>query len=257
MGSVVESKSLTSHFTRLVLDVPDIDRLNMPYGHDTAVGVYFGASLSAPSRTYTVRYDDRHDAQLTIDVLMHGDGVGTAWARQVARGDTVVLAHANSWYRPPNAADWQLLVADRAALPALARILDEPPPIPTTVVVEVVDDDIAYLPSRPDVQMVPVAGSPALRAAAHIPTAGVGYCWFAGEASDARAVRKHLRRELRWESDRLDVMGYWRRNSADWDSRFALVGADLYSIYIRALEGGKSAKAAMEEYDEALEQAGL
>jgi NADPH-dependent ferric siderophore reductase len=257
IGSVVETTSLTDHFTRLLLEVPDVDRLNMPHGPDTAVGVYFGASMSAPSRTYTVRRDDRHDARLAIDVLMHGDGVGTAWVGQVSEGDTIVLAHANSWYLPPPTADWQLLVADVAGFPALARILDEAPPLPTTVVVEAVDEDLAYLPSQPDVHIVPVTGSPATQAAAHTRRHGLGYCWFAGEASDARAIRKHLRRELHWESQQFDVMGYWRHNSADWDRRFALVGADLRAVYTRALDSGKSAKDAMEEFDEALEQAGL
>ncbi|PQP53514.1 siderophore-interacting protein, partial [Mycolicibacterium austroafricanum] len=87
---------------------------------------------------------------------MHGDGVGTAWASRAAEGDKVVLAHANSWYRPPATTDWQLLVADMAGLPALAAILDDPPPVPTTVFVEVVDDDaLAYLPTQPDVTVVP------------------------------------------------------------------------------------------------------
>ena len=52
-------------------------------------------------------------------------------------------------------------------------------------------------------------------------------------------------------------MGYWRRNSADWDSQFARLGADLYAVYTRALDEVRSAKVAMEEFDEALERAGL
>jgi NADPH-dependent ferric siderophore reductase len=258
VGSVVESGSLSEHFVRVVLDVPDVERLAMPQDADTAVGVYFGDSQSARSRTYTVRHDDRGNARIVVDVLMHGNGVGTAWASQVADGDTVVLAHANSWYRMPTKADWQLLAADMAGLPALARILDRPPPISTTVVVEVLDeDDLAYLPDQPGVRMIHTVGSLAASVAAHTATDGRGYCWFAGEASEARTIRKHLRRELRWEPDQLDVMGYWRRHSADWDERFARVGAGLYAVYTGALADGKSDKDAMEAFDEALERAGL
>lgn len=195
---------------------------------------------------------------------MHGEGIGTAWANQLSRGDTVVLAHANSWYRPPATADWQLLVADMAGLPALARILDDPPPVATTVIVDVIGDvALDYLPLQRDVTLAPLFGTghggSALtqRVAAHTGRAGRGYCWFAGEAGDARAVRKHLRRESCWDFDQLDVMGYWRRNSADWAARYERIGADLFSAYARARGDGKGHKDAFEEYDEALERAGL
>jgi NADPH-dependent ferric siderophore reductase len=259
VATVVESRSLGAYFTRIVLDVPDVERLNLPNGADTAVGIYFGGKQSGPGRTYTVRRDDRRDARLVVDILMHGDGVGTAWASHAAEGDKVLLAHANSWYRPPPSTDWQLLVADMAGLPALARILDDPPPVPTTVLVEVADDDVlAYLPAQPDVTVVrSFDRTLPLRVSAYTTPVGAGYCWFAGEASDARAVRKHLRRELRWELRQLDVMGYWRQHSAAWDDQFALIGAGLYSVYTRALDDGKSAKDAMEQFDEALERAGL
>ena len=123
-------------------------------------GSISAAASPRQGRTYTVRHDDRQNSRIVVDVLMHGDGVGTAWADQVTEGDTVVLAHANSWYRPPATADWQLLVADMAGLPALARILDAPPQMATTVIVELVDEtDLAYLPHQPDVQVLPLFGT--------------------------------------------------------------------------------------------------
>jgi len=156
VGSVVDARSHKTYFTRITLDVPDAERLNLPNGADTAVGSYFGGERSAPGRTYTVRRDVRGDARLVVDILMHGDGVGTAWASRVAEGDKVVLAHANSWYPPPATTDWQLLVADMAGLPALAAILDDPPRVPTTVLVEAIHDDVlAYLPTQPDLTVVP------------------------------------------------------------------------------------------------------
>ena len=262
LGSVLESGPVSAHFIRVVLDVPDLTRLKLPEGADTAVGMYFGGGHTAPGRTYTVRHDDRRDGQITIDILMHGDGIGTDWASHASVGDQVVLAHANSWYRPPEATAWQVLVADMAGLPALARILDEATQIPTIAIVEVADQaDLAYLPNRPDAQTVPVFGTTtgalAARVAAYTPPGSGGYCWFAGEASEARLVRKYLRHELRWEMDQLDVMGYWRRHSANWDAQFALAGANLYSVYTAALDDGRSAKDALEAFDEALERAGL
>jgi hypothetical protein len=69
-------------------------------------------------------------------------------------------------------------------------------------------------------------------------------------------VRKHLR-GLGWTVDQYDIVGYWRAGSEDWDARFALVQDDMVAVYTRALAAGKGDKLASEEFDEALEQAGL
>ena len=258
VGSVVETRSLSPHFTRVVLDVPDLHALELPRCGDAAVGVYFGDTLSAPGRTYTVRRHDQDSGKVVVDVLMHGYGIGTDWVRHVADGDKVVLAHANSWHRPPAKAEWQLLVADMAGLPALARILEEPVGVPTAAIVEVADEAaLGYLPSESSVPVTRATGPLVAEVTAGIRAGGYGYCWFAGEATQARAVRKYLRRELHWDLEQLDVMGYWRHHSADWDMRFADVGADLYSVYTAALADGRSEKDAMEAFDEALERAGL
>jgi hypothetical protein len=85
---------------------------------------------------------------------------------------------------------------------------------------------------------------------------GMGYCWFGGEAAESRAVRKHFR-ERGWSVDQLDVTGYWRSGSEAWDARFARFGDQAVAVYSRALADGKGAKVAAEEFDEALERAGL
>jgi len=54
-----------------------------------------------------------------------------------------------------------------------------------------------------------------------------------------------------------DILGYWRRDSEAWDKRYAPVASDLFAVYEKALADGKSDKLAAEEFDDALEQAGL
>lgn len=159
-----------------------------------------------------------------------------------------------------------MLVADLAGLPALARILAETPDHGVVVAIaEVLDDsDLDYLAAPPHVRLVPTVGSgngrgssrmAELVAALALP-AGRGYCWFAGEAAESRAVRKHLRGQG-FGSDQFDVVGYWRLDSEAWDRRFAEVSDELVAIYTSALADGKSEKIASEEFDEALERAGL
>jgi NADPH-dependent ferric siderophore reductase len=266
-GSVVQSATLTPRLHRVVLHVPELARLAIPHCADAAVGIYFSAA-DPSGRTYTVRECDAASRLITVDVVVHGHGgIGADWARRAAPGDQVGLAHANSWYRPQPSAEWQVLAADLAGLPALARIIDELSPDVRAVAIAEVSDrrDLDYLPKRGNVHLVTSVGTGngltdsvlARLVAEHAPTAGRGYCWLGGEAAEARAVRKHLRDERHWESDQLDVMGYWRRDAERWDRRYAQVGARLFEAYQRAIATGTPEKVAAEEFDAALERAGL
>jgi NADPH-dependent ferric siderophore reductase len=247
-------------FRRISLRIEDPGALNIPPEPDAAVGVYFGAGDQG--RTYSVRHHagDRID----VDAVVHTHGPGTEWARTAVPGDRVGLDHARAWYRPPAEAAWQLLVCDLAGLPATARIL-ETTEIPSLVVAEVLDRrHLDLLPAGPGRTLTPSVGTGNGRcpsrladtvAALPLP-AGPGYCWFGGEAAEARAVRKHLR-ALGWTLEQTDIMGYWRSDSEQWDARYSALADDLFAVYQDALAAGCGDKAAAEAFDEALERRGL
>ena len=264
-ASVVKRAPLSARFHRVVLHVADLAALQLPAAADAAVGIYFPATEPPAGRTYTVRAVDLRRNLITVDVLLHGDGVGTDWVRRARLGDEVGLAHANSWYRPPPLTGSQVLVADLSGLPALARVFEDVAP-DAVAIVEVLDpSDLEYLPRRPAVELVasvgsgngaaPSALSRLLRSRGALEPHG--YCWYAGEAGEGRTIRKYLRHELRWDIAQMDIMGYWRRNSADWDRRYTNVGPTLFAAYQAALAAGISEKEAAEAYDLALERAGL
>jgi NADPH-dependent ferric siderophore reductase len=250
-----------------VFEVPELDRLELPHCGDAAVGIYLPTADSTDStgRTYTVRQHDPTTHCITVDVLLHGGAAGTQWATNVAPGDRVELAHAKSWYAPPPWADWQLLVADLTGLPALARIVEQGVLEHTVAIVEVLHPgDLGYLQIPPSVSLVTSIGTG--NAAAPSALAELtrqhcrdadGYCWFAGEATDARTVHRFLRRECLWLPEQLDVMGYWRRDADDWAKRFAPHGPQLYNVYQQAVAEGKSKKVALEKFDDAAERLGL
>ena len=230
---------------------------------------YVDPASGSEGRNYTVRRHLPHPDgdRIDIDVILHGRGSGTTWASATAPGDRIGLDHARSWYRPEPATEWQLLVADLSGLPATARIIEElPGGVPVTVIVEVADaDDLDYLPSHPDVTVVSSIGTGNGHAPSRLAQLtrdqrlpdGRGYCWFAGEAAESRTVPKVLPRQ------RVDgrPVGHHRLLAV----RLREVGRRVRPrrrrgaspVWERALADGKGEKVADEEFDEALERAGL
>jgi NADPH-dependent ferric siderophore reductase len=273
-ASVIGTNQLSARLRRITLKIDDPPALGVRPGGDSAVGVYFPAIAPNGSRTvdpdsegrnYSVRHHPAED-RIDLDFVLHARGLATSWAVATAPGDRVGLDHARSWYAPGPGTDWQLLVTDLSGLPATARIIDElPGPVPVTAIVEVADrDDLDYLPARSNVTVVSTVGTGNGNAPSRLAKlvreftfpAGRGYCWFAGEAAESRTVRKFLR-GLDWTIDQYDITGYWRFDSESWDEKYALVSDEIESVYVQALADGKGDKVASEEYDEALERAGL
>ncbi|PQP42199.1 siderophore-interacting protein [Mycolicibacterium austroafricanum] len=267
-ASVVETLPLSSRLQRIVLHVDEPSILDTAHAGDSTVGVYFGTDgcvhPESGCRSYSIRRRD--GAHITIDVMLHTHGPGTRWASTAAPGDRVGLDHARSWYRPSAGTEWQLLVSDLSGMPAAARILEELPEDTVAILlIEIAaDEDLGYLPQRSGVTVIPRVGTgngyaPSTLASSvqnlDLPT-GRGYCWFAGEAAESRAVRKYVR-SLGWTIDQYDITGYWRRDSEAWDVRFARAQHEILPIYQRALAEGKGDKLAFEEFDEACERIGL
>ena len=285
---VVENTELNPRLRRIVFAVPDLAVLELPDLADEVVGIYFptagGGRLPAmenrdgvwgyydqetppEGRNYTVRSVDRTANTMVVDFVVHDHGVATLWAQGARVGDEVGMSHARGWYRPEVTTEWQLLVADLAGLPALARIIEGlSAQARVTAIVEVVDEsDLDYLPRRDNVDLTSLVGSgngygdsrlcEAVERFGH--PEGRGYCWFAAEAKASRAVRKHFRKQFGWKADQCDIIGYWRFDGEAWAKRFEQVGGELYAVYAAALAEGKSEKMASEIFDDALERAGL
>ena len=288
-AEVVATRRLTPHLVRVELGgdglrtwstsgVPD-ERLVLvlpaPGAHAVAEPVtmpdgtqdYPDPDDQPPMRSYTVRSWDAERARMLVDFVVHEGGVASTWAQTARPGDVIYVTEAMGWYRPPADAAWQLLVADLAGLPALARAVEQlPAGVRAYALAEVPgDEDRLEVGSAADVTWSWLVGSgndvgPSRLGAAlaelRVPQ-GPGYVWFAAEASASRAVRKHLRHERGWPTDRYCTLGYWRLDSERWDARYAEVAPTLESIYTDAVAAGATSDDALELYDEALERVGL
>lgn len=217
-------------------------------------------------RSYTVRRWDADKPEMVIDFVRHEGGVAATWAIQAQVEDVVYLSPANGWYAPPADASWQLLLADMTALPALGRIVEElPAGLRAIAIAEVADErDAQELSSGADVTYDWVVGGNGhgpsrmleVLKGLELPE-GPGYIWFAGEAAESRAIRKYVRRELGWPTERFTILGYWRVEKEKWMARYEEVGEQLETVYETAIESGLSEGDALEVYEEALEKAGL
>ncbi|HVK35650.1 MAG TPA: siderophore-interacting protein [Microlunatus sp.] len=218
-------------------------------------------------RSYTVRRVDPDTGELVIDFVRHEGGAAATWAIQARAGDVVYLSPASGWYTPPADTTWQLLMADMTALPALGRILEELPARQRAVVLAEVTEpsDTQQIDSPADATYTWWSGSGNGRGPSRLLRAlqeielpeGPGYLWFAGEAAESRAVRKYVRRELGWPTERFTIIGYWRTDKERWLARYEEVGQSLEKVYESAVASGLSEGDALEVYEDALEKAGL
>jgi NADPH-dependent ferric siderophore reductase len=243
---VARREPLTDHLVRLVLDSVDgFESTGVP---DEWVGLVVPGQFQV--RYYTVRsWDGR---ELTLDVVVHDVGLVTEWAMRDCVGDTVTITEPKSSFAPPADAAWLLLVGDLTAMPAMARILETHPSLPTYVMAEVPDDLAGYLPGHADVTWLapPAPGQSALAEVVggiDWPE-GDGYFWMAGESAQMRAIRKHLMREVGLPTSHYDVMGYWRATAGRQPR-----AVDPGPIWRAGKAAGKSDEQIWAEYDAARE----
>jgi NADPH-dependent ferric siderophore reductase len=207
-ATVRRREPLSDHLVRLVLG--GLDGFTSTGVPDEWVGLVVPGQFQ--SRYYTVRSVEGDE--LTLDVVVHDVGLVTEWAMRDCVGDQVTITEPKASFDPPADAAWLILVGDLTAMPAMARIAETRPDLPTRIWAEVPDDLSGYLSEGPEVTWLapPSAGQSALAPVVEgldWPT-GEGYFWMAGESAQMRAIRKHLMREVRLPSSQYDVMGYWR-----------------------------------------------
>src|SRR5262249_14577876 len=230
------------HLLRLTLSVPGFESTGVP---DEWVGLVVPGQFQV--RYYTVR--SHSSDEVTLDVVVHDEGLVTEWATGDCVGDEVVVTGAQASYAPPPGAAWLLLVGDLTAMPAMARIAGSTD-LPTRIWAEVADDLPGYLPASAEVTWLAPRGEGRSRLAEAVEgiewPAGEGYFWMAGESAQMRAIRKHLMRVRRLPNASYDVMGYWRAVTARQPRAI-----DPGPIWRAGKAAGKTDDAIWAAYDEA------
>lgn len=177
-------------------------------------------------RDYTPRRFDPKTGEFVIEFALHeGPGPVTAWAVAAQIGDTLEIGGPRGSVVIPDDYDWYWLIGDEAALPAIARRLEEwaAKPVTSFAAVTGPGDELAL--ARP-VNWVHRAAQDAADPAALIDRlgrtafpAGDGFVWIAAEAGVTRAIREHILSRGHSQTQ-MKASGYWTLGHADTTAKF-------------------------------------
>jgi NADPH-dependent ferric siderophore reductase len=229
---------------------PDVAELAQPLTLDSFTAL--PAEQQPTVRTYTVRRADPERREITVDFVVHGDtGVAGPWAASLVPGDPAYLMGPSGAYAPDPAADWHLLAADEAGLPALSVALES---LPADAIgqafIEVAgpDDEIDLTaPAGVQIQWIHRGGRAdlvpddqagdhapliaAVRAAEWLP--GQVQAFIHGEAQTVmHNLRPYLRKERGVDAKWASISGYWRRGRTEetfrqWKAELAKAEAQV------------------------------
>ncbi|MFD5095909.1 siderophore-interacting protein [Amycolatopsis thailandensis] len=178
-----------------------------------------------PMRTYTVRALRPSVQEVDIDFVLHGDeGPASAWASGASEGDKVAFLGPHGLYDVPEGTNWQLLIGDETAIPAIGAIVEAlPAGTRALVYVEIGDrEDRQVFETQGTVELHwVVRGSQSIGEAvldavrkAELP-GGTAYAWISGEANMVKLARRHLVRERGIDKRAICFTGYWRQGMSE------------------------------------------
>ncbi|ONI75163.1 NADPH-dependent ferric siderophore reductase [Actinosynnema sp. ALI-1.44] len=170
-------------------------------------------------RNYTVRRMDHARGEMDIDFVLHGDsGPASAWACAAKPGDRIGVLSDGAEYRPGDA-DWQLLIGDETAIPAITGML-ETLRTPAHTFFEVADElDVIDVASPATwLYRSGTRGAKVLEALRGMAfPEGKPYVWVAGESTLATSVRRYLVNERSIDKKQIYFCGYWRADRPAYD----------------------------------------
>jgi NADPH-dependent ferric siderophore reductase len=223
---VTDTLTITPSMRRIRCTAPGLAELSYRPGQDLMLAIP-GPAATSLRRRYTIRSFDRVAPAVDIDVVLHGDGPGAAWAASVRPGGRIEAIGPRGKVTVDPAADWHLFAGDDSAVPAsLAMAESLPAPERAVVVLEVDGAADQQQAATGDGRQIPVqwlhrAGAdPALAdgLVAALGTvvlpAGRGHAYLAGELRAVAQMRSTLL-ERGLDGEQISAKPYWRAGRAN------------------------------------------
>ncbi len=221
---LVDAQMRTPAMRRLRFTAEGLADLDAFSGQDLMIAVP-AAGQAHFRRRYTIRRLDRDAPAVFLDIVLHGDGPGAAWAGSIRAGDRVEAIGPRGKIGLAPAADWHLFCGDEAALPAIFTMVEGlPDDAHALAVLEVTGSEEEQQPEVVRVRLEldwvyrdgePGTGTQLEEAVAGVPLpAGTGHAYVFGELRQVAACRKVLLgRGL--APEQIDHKAYWRRGVAN------------------------------------------
>jgi len=225
---VTACERLTPGMVRVHFSVEDRATFGQAFATSAFTDRYLKLSFPQPDgsevvRTYTALEPDPGEGTVTIDFVVHGtDGIAGPWAAVAAPGERITVRGPGGAYAPDPTADWHLLAADEAGLPAVRAALAALP-------ADAQGYAVVHVPAETHRQQLPapagmqvswvVDGAPgalvdAVLALEWLP--GRVQVFVHGEAEAVmHGIRPYLTRERAVPRGDLSVSGYWRRGRTE------------------------------------------
>lgn len=178
-------------------------------------------TIDVVTRTYTVRRFDPNAIEVDVDFVMHGDeGVASRWAAQASVGDRIGFSERFPLLR--RAHDWYFILGDLTALPAIAQILEN---LPTGIrgqaaimVDDPADRQVLQHPDGIDLVWIERGDEQSLLDRVRDirwDASARPFIWVGIEAKIARAVRRYVRSDARFENVDVSIVNYWKRGEPE------------------------------------------
>jgi NADPH-dependent ferric siderophore reductase len=200
---------------RLSVSAPGLAEMNYVPGQDFTVLVA-RANGRDIRRRYTLAGRDGDTVHL--DIYVHGEGIGSAWARARRPGDSVSAIGPRGSFMLGAPADWHVFTGDETSLPGINFMLSSTDRA-AQVIVEVDDPkEWQWLrpPSGPATDWVWLARGSEWHETdvLALPTTGQGHAYISGEAARVLAWRAALER-LGMDESAVTHKAYWGAGRAN------------------------------------------
>ena len=202
---------------RLLLPEPEDETLVIPMWNGNEFLLADGRRPTI--RTFTPLRVDAEALELDLDIVVHGVGAASDWARASAPGDPVALSGPGRGYSIDTGASRFLLAGDETAIPAISQLLEAiPAEIAVQAIIEIGHPDATLvLPDDPRAAVEWCERSPGaapgnalVTAVSRAPLDAGIRVWVAGEAAAMHRVRRYLFNDRGLSRETVTVRGYWK-----------------------------------------------
>lgn len=214
-GDALEGFSIPAPASSVRLLLPDDGELVTPVWQGNEFR--FDDGRRPVIRTLTPRRFDDRRLELALDVVLHDGGALSQWSAGARMGDLAAVSGPGRGYEIDQNAERFVLIGDETAIPAICQLLEDLPPVPIVVHVDVRSHDaVVDLHRTVEEHWHPYGAiddmvSTTIESLDSVEFTLGDRVWAAGEAGAMQRLRKYLFDERGLERSRATVRGYWKQ----------------------------------------------